>query len=876
MKLRALRLHNVRRFAGRGVAIENIGDGVNVLTAANEFGKSTCFEALHALFFQPHTGTPSGVQMLRPYAGGNPLVEADIETDAGRFRLSKQFYSGRRASVTDLGNGRLVAQADEAESFIAGLTRGGTAGPTGMLWVRQGVTGIEKRTKTEEESDRKVRESLLSSVQGEVEALTGGRRMAEIAAACDEALFRLVTATGRPKTGGPFLEALEERDRLVALEQQLASDVATLRDALDRRRAASRRLSEVDAPEEVADRKAAIEAAEEAYQNARSHSETLRAAEADLALAAEQHRIAVDALQQFETALASAAGIEGQIVLAARRLHEAEVQRAAAVAGDDRVQADVQAAETAERQARQDKERLDAARAARDAAERFDAAHERLQQAEAIRDRIEAGEALLATLAVPEKALQQLEGLDIELVRLRAMQSASLPTLRVSYDDPSGAAVSLSGKVMLHEAEQTFSGTVDLDIAGVGRLTIRSQHTDDAAEAIAGAEAKVRALLAGLGVESLVATRERQARAREQGNALVLDRQMLGQLAPDGMERLREAVARLDAARKDGIEIKFDPAAIDEVLRLAQERITATRNAARELQPVLAAASQELIHAQAALAELKAGHGVLEAALGPEAERPARLGQLQSGLAICRERLLAAEERVAPLRAKAQDLGAAEATLRRVRGVANAAAQEIAQHKEVLADLNGQIRIQADKAIEETWQETVELLAAASERARRYDLEVKTLERLRKALASARSSARDLYLKPVLTELRPLIGLLFDDISITFNEDTLLPESVLRNGQAEDVDRLSGGMREQLSVLTRLAFARLLARDGRPAPVILDDALVYSDDDRIERMFEALHSQSNDQQILVFSCRQRAFSKLGGNVLTMQDWMPGD
>ncbi|MGO7580803.1 ATP-binding protein, partial [Rhizobium ruizarguesonis] len=72
---------------------------------------------------------------------------------------------------------------------------------------------------------------------------------------------------------------------------------------------------------------------------------------------------------------------------------------------------------------------------------------------------------------------------------------------------------------------------------------------------------------------------------------------------------------------------------------------------------------------------------------------------------------------------------------------------------------------------------------------------------------------------------------------------------------------------EQLSVLTRLAFARLLARDGRPAPVILDDAIVYSDDDRIERMFDALHSQSRDQQILVFYCRQRAFAKLGGNVL---------
>jgi hypothetical protein len=58
----------------------------------------------------------------------------------------------------------------------------------------------------------------------------------------------------------------------------------------------------------------------------------------------------------------------------------------------------------------------------------------------------------------------------------------------------------------------------------------------------------------------------------------------------------------------------------------------------------------------------------------------------------------------------------------------------------------------------------------------------------------------------------------------------------VRGGQEEEVDCLSGGMREQLSVLTRLAFARLLTRDGRPAPVILDDALVYSDDDRIERI----------------------------------------
>ena len=92
MKLRALRLWNVRKFADRGVALENIGDGVNVLSAENESGKSTSFDALHAVFFQPFSGTPKAIQMLRPYSGGSPQIEVDVETTEGSFRINKQYY----------------------------------------------------------------------------------------------------------------------------------------------------------------------------------------------------------------------------------------------------------------------------------------------------------------------------------------------------------------------------------------------------------------------------------------------------------------------------------------------------------------------------------------------------------------------------------------------------------------------------------------------------------------------------------------------------------------------------------------------------------------------------------------------------------------
>ena len=176
MKVRAIRLWNVRKFSRRGVAIEEIGDGVNVLAAENEQGKSTCFDALHALLFQPHSGTPKVVQMLRPYSGGSPRIEADIETGIGLYRIVKQFYAGREATVTDLATQRLIAQADQAEAWIADLTRGGASGPTGLLWVRQGLTDFDSGGTAQQKQEFKAREDALASVAGEVEALTGGRK----------------------------------------------------------------------------------------------------------------------------------------------------------------------------------------------------------------------------------------------------------------------------------------------------------------------------------------------------------------------------------------------------------------------------------------------------------------------------------------------------------------------------------------------------------------------------------------------------------------------------------------------------------------------------------------------------------------------------
>ncbi|MDP3318114.1 MAG: DNA-binding protein, partial [Bosea sp. (in: a-proteobacteria)] len=275
-----------------------------------------------------------------------------------------------------------------------------------------------------------------------------------------------------------------------------------------------------------------------------------------------------------------------------------------------------------------------------------------------------------------------------------------------------------------------------------------------------------------------------------------------------------------------------------------------------------------------ALAGVASEQAGLAAALGPEQERAGLEAQRTAVLAQAEQGWSLAQAQRDALQAGAVDIAGAEAKLRRMRSVLDGASAEIASLREEAAELNGRIRARADAAVEEAWQEAAEKLGAAERRVAALEREVALLTRLRASLEAARTEARDHYFAPVMTELRPLRGLLFEDATVTFDEETLLPRTVSRNGLEEPVGVLSGGMREQLAVLTRLAFARLLAKDGQPAPVILDDALVYSDDDRIERMFDALHRQASGQQIIVFSCRQRAFAQLGGTILRMVPWVP--
>ncbi len=72
---------------------------------------------------------------------------------------------------------------------------------------------------------------------------------------------------------------------------------------------------------------------------------------------------------------------------------------------------------------------------------------------------------------------------------------------------------------------------------------------------------------------------------------------------------------------------------------------------------------------------------------------------------------------------------------------------------------------------------------------------MRALTRLQRALEDARKEARDAYFGPVVRELQPLLSILYPGAQLKIDDKTLLPDRLIRDGQDEAIDILSGGTR---------------------------------------------------------------------------------
>ena len=183
--------------------------------------------------------------------------------------------------------------------------------------------------------------------------------------------------------------------------------------------------------------------------------------------------------------------------------------------------------------------------------------------------------------------------------------------------------------------------------------------------------------------------------------------------------------------------------------------------------------------------------------------------------------------------------------------------------------LSERIEVHDSAGIDEAIERTQHELEQATLRRDRFEREVEVLDLLAETLRTAESDAKERYVAPVVNRIHPYLQMLFPDAEISIGEDMYITGMSRNAGYEESFDHLSMGTQEQIAVLVRLAFAEMLIDQGAPAAVVLDDALVFSDDRRMRLMFDILSHAAQRVQILVFTCREQLFEGLGAHQLQL-------
>ena len=136
------------------------------------------------------------------------------------------------------------------------------------------------------------------------------------------------------------------------------------------------------------------------------------------------------------------------------------------------------------------------------------------------------------------------------------------------------------------------------------------------------------------------------------------------------------------------------------------------------------------------------------------------------------------------------------------------------------------------------------------------EAEYDALEVALTALGKANEQLQSRF-SPRLTELAAdYLGRLTDGAytSLVLERDlgaSLYPSD---NPASRDAAFFSGGTRDQLYLAVRLAVSQLLCPG---TPLILDDALVRFDDERMKAALRVLQQEAETRQVLLFTCQSR-------------------
>lgn len=886
MLINSLSVEGVGRFS-TAARVDGFGAGVNVLAAGNEVGKSTLFKAIRSCLFLRHD---SKTQELRDLGSDDSqlpaTVQLDFEHDGKRYVIKKSFLRSPSAVLTE--NGREIAryaEADKAIWDILGMAPGSGRsiddGAFGLLWVGQGASFAAPIPGSGASS------LLNAAIESEVGALVGGERARLAIDEINRELQRNLTDSERgPRSDGPLARARDQLEHWRKLEVDASAKVNALENQFSEITQLRRRHREITDPalmaqmtEELAGARSSLREAQAAALEIRSLEAESLAAQRALEAAAQRLRGVREVALRIDRNRSTEADLERSLP---EFVAKEEEVRATLARTDERLAAtENEAKELAAKE-----QQLDRLSAALVRSLGRDETVRRLASLEEATKSLIGINAQLSQVEITPKVVDELDELDRQIASLDAQLSAAAATLTIE--------VKPKGLGQVHMGSLQGEGTHAMAVLTPTKITVGDLAVVTVTPALhprhekrQSLDAERCALLKAAGVRSVVEahatlTRRRDLENNRRGVLAELRSLKAGEDPSAACAAARSALAETQAAVDVALSVTGRMAlpgqtVIDaERLEYAQTRNSldtrnASLNAARkEQQKAVETAVAQRADASSKL-ELVRKSVIEDLALCPDSDRAARDAASVTEVAGAETAMQTKVAALAAVRQTAPDLAEAERRELRCSRLEKALENRNAELMSLERDigrLTGQIQAAGGDGVGEAHAAALEQRRLAERECDRIEDRVATLQLLRDTMGDCLAEGRDRYYEPVRRHLRPYLNDLFPGAELELGEGFTI--AGMKRTRSESFKRLSGGTQEQIAVLVRLAMGTLLAERGGNVPIILDDALVYCDDERINMMFDALSRAGKHQQIIVLTCRLRSFAPLGGNMLRVQ------
>ncbi|BBZ51567.1 hypothetical protein BST25_08265 [Mycobacterium heidelbergense] len=868
MKLHRLVLTNYRGIAHR--EIEFPDRGVVVVCGANEIGKSSMVEALDLLLESRDRSTKKEVKAVKPANSDvGSEVSAEISCGPYRFVYRKRFHKKCETELTVLTPRRDQLTGDEAHERVRAML---AETVDNDLWRAQRVLQATS-TAAVDLSGCDALSRALDVAAGDATALQGTEPL--LIERIDAEHGRYFTPTGRPT--GEWAAAISRLADAEAAVAECAAAVAEVDDRVRRHAVLTERAAELAqrrasaAPRLAAARAAADRIAELTGQEREARLVAdAAAATGAAATAAHTGRLALLAEIDTRTAIVAAAEAEAQQAADARAQAAADAEAAAT------------AAEEATRALTDLQRRAEAARRAvdqlanREEADRLSARLARIVTIQRDRDRVRAELAEPPVAAVTEELLRRIEDAAAAVDRL----GGQLALMSAGVEITAAADIELLAgdqRVPLAAGQSwsiTATGPTTVAVPGVltARVTPGATTLDIQAKYVAAEQELAAALEAGAVVD-LAAARSADQRRRElQASRDQLSATLAGLCGDEPVDQLRSRLAQLRAGQSDEPDVIATDIAAARTELDAAEADRAAASAEHETRRRIAAdadgrLAESSMRATVLLNTLETQRGELDAATARLARERGSVSDedlasaADTGLKAAEDAQRRLAELAGELAAAAPDAVAAE--LAAATGEATSLHDRYEEAAGALREIGIELSVfggegrQGKLDAAETEREH-----AASQHARMGE-RARAARLLRSVMTRHRDTTRQRYVEPYRAELqrlgRPVFGPTFE---VDIDSDLCVRSRTL-NGVTVPYESLSGGAKEQLGILARLAGAALVAKEDT-VPVLVDDALGFTDPARLAKMGEAFDAVGAHGQVIVLTCSPDRYDGVTG------------